>query len=337
MKFGIYISFQHTMQDDIVRKTEEHFEQVRVMRECGFDSLWAGQHWVPHPFKMLQPVPFLARAMAEAGDMIIGTNLLLVPFYQPLHVAEIATTMDIMSGGRFRLGVGLGYRDVEFENLGVPKKERVGRLVETIEILRLLWSQERVTYQGKYYRLKDTGLTSRPIQSPHPPILIGANLPAAVRRAGRIADGWLASGNVTLEALLQLQQEFERGRAEGGRPEPSERYLFIDIFLSEDRNRVLEEVAPNIKAKYDAFVLWGNVKMESLEVPPEQLARERLIVGDPGQCIARLREYHARGGFNHVIARVQLPGPEHSLEQEKVLRSIRLLGTEVAPALRNLA
>ncbi|MFQ5828678.1 MAG: LLM class flavin-dependent oxidoreductase [Candidatus Methylomirabilia bacterium] len=335
MKFGVYISFQHTMKDDIARKTQEHLEQVRVMRESGLDSLWAGQHWAPHPFKMLQPVPFLARAAADAGDMIVGTNLLLIPFYQPLDVAEVATTMDLLTDGRFRLGVGLGYRDLEFENLGVPKRERVGRLVEGVEIIRRLWTEERVTYEGKFFRLKDVGLTSRPVQQPHPPILVGANLPPAVRRAGEIGDGWIASGNVTIDALVSLMEQYEAGRKAAGRPAPRERYLFIDMFISEDR-AVSEEVKPYIKAKYEAFVTWGNIKVESLDVPPEQLAQERLIVGDPDQCVKKLREYHRRAGFNHVIARVQLPGPEHSLDQDRVLRSIRLLGKEVAPALRDL-
>ncbi|MFQ5898766.1 MAG: LLM class flavin-dependent oxidoreductase [Candidatus Methylomirabilia bacterium] len=337
MKFGVYISFQHSMKDDIARKTQEHLEQVRVMRDSGLDSLWAGQHWAPHPFMMLQPLPFLARAAAEAGDMVIGTNVLLLPFYQPLDLAEVATTMDLLTGGHFRLGVGLGYRDVEFENLGVPKRERVGRLVEGVEILRRLWTEERVTYEGNYFRLKDASLTSRPIQRPHPPILVGANLPPAVRRAGEIGDGWIASGNVTIDSLVSLMEEYEAGRRAAGRPAPRERYLFIDTFISQDRRTVLEEVKPYIKAKYEAFVQWGNKKVESLEVSPERLAQERFIVGDPNQCVEKLREYHRRAGFNHVIARVQLPGPEHSLDQERVLRSIRFLGCDVAPALRDLA
>lgn len=335
MKLGIYISYKHATREDMARKTEEHLEQVRVMRESGLDSVWAGQHWVPHPFQMLQPIPFLARAAAEAGDMLIGTNLLLVPFYHPLDVAEVATTMDVLTRGRFALGVGIGYRDFEFENLGVAKRERAERLVETVEILRRLWTEDTVSYEGKHYRLKDVGLTMRPVQRPHPPILIGANVPRAVRRAGELGDGWIASGNVTLDALVALTAEYEAGRKAAGRPAPRERYLFIDVHLSDTRRDAIEEIRPYVKAAYDAFVLWGNRKVESLEVPPEVLA-QRFIVGDPGQCVERLREYHRRAGFNHVLARVQLPGPESSLPQARVLRTIRLLGTEVAPALRNL-
>jgi alkanesulfonate monooxygenase SsuD/methylene tetrahydromethanopterin reductase-like flavin-dependent oxidoreductase (luciferase family) len=268
--------------------------------------------------------------------MLIGTNLLLVPFYRPLDVAEVATTMDILTGGRFALGIGLGYREFEFDNLGVPRSERAGRLTETVEILRRLWAGEAVTHAGKYYRLNDVRLTMRPVREPHPPILIGANVPAAVRRAGEIGDGWIASGNVSIEALLALRAEYERGRLDAGRPEPAERFLFLDVYLSDDRRRAVQEIAPYVKAAYDAFVSWGNVKVERLDVPPEVLA-ERFVVGDPAYCIARLREYHERGGFNHVLARVQLPGPGGSLSQERVLRTIRLLGTEVAPALRSLA
>lgn len=336
MKFGIYISYKHSPAEDPVRKMDEHLEQVRVMRDLGFDSVWSGQHWVPSPFYMFQPIPFLARAAAETGDMVIGTNVLLAPFYRPLDVAEVATTLDIITRGRFRLGLGLGYRDFEFENLGVPRPERVGRLVELVEILRKLWTEPHVTYEGRHYRLKDVSLTMPTVQRPHPPILIGGNLPAAVRRAAVIGDGWLASGNVSMESLVALHGEYEAARAEAGRPAPAERYLFIDIYLADDRRTALADAAPYIKVAYDAFAQWGNTKVESLEVPPEHLA-ERFIVGSPADCIARLRAYHRRAGFNHVLARVQLPGPNASMPQATVLRTIRLLGQEVAPALRDLA
>jgi alkanesulfonate monooxygenase SsuD/methylene tetrahydromethanopterin reductase-like flavin-dependent oxidoreductase (luciferase family) len=335
VKFGIYLSYKHPPSEDPVRKLDEHFQQIHLMRDLGFDSLWAGQHWVPSPFYMFQPIPFLARAAAEAGDMIIGTNVLLAPFYRPLDVAEVATTLDIITRGRFRLGLGLGYRDFEFENLGVPRRERVRRLVEMVDILRRLWTGERLTYEGQHYRLKDVSLTMPTVQRPHPPILIGGNLPAAVRRAAMIGDGWLASGNISLTSLVALHQEYEAARQESGRPAPAERYLFIDIYLANDRRTALADAATYIKVAYNAFTEWGNKKVESLEVPPEELA-ERFIVGSPDDCIRRLREYHRLAGFNHVLARVQLPGPTTSMPQSTVLRTIRLLGEEVAPALRAL-
>lgn len=333
MRFGIYVSHKHPMHEDAARRAQEHLEQVRVMRDSGLDSVWSGQHWAPAPFQMLHPIPFLARAAAEAGDMLIGTNLLLAPFYHPLEVVELATTMDILTGGRFALGLGLGYRDVEFENFGVPKSQRAGRLEETVAILRRLWAGERVTFEGRYYRVKDLALTSRPVQRSGPPILIGGNFPRAVRRAGEIGDGWIASGNVSLDALVGLMAEYEAGRAAAARPEPRERYLFIDVYISEDRRTAVEEVVPYIRTMYEGFVSWGNAKVERLDVPPEVLATERFIVGDPEHCVERLREYHRRAGFNHLLARVQFPG----LDQARVLRTIRLLGKEVAPALRSLS
>jgi alkanesulfonate monooxygenase SsuD/methylene tetrahydromethanopterin reductase-like flavin-dependent oxidoreductase (luciferase family) len=138
-----------------------------------------------------------------------------------------------------------------------------------------------------------------------------------------------------VDALMGLHDEYEAARRAAGRAAPRERYLFIDIYLAETRKAALNEVAPYIEATYNAFAQWGNTKVESLDVPPEALA-ERFVVGSPEDCIARLREYHRRGGFNHVLARVQLPGPRATLPQSSVLRTIRLLGKEVAPALRAL-
>jgi alkanesulfonate monooxygenase SsuD/methylene tetrahydromethanopterin reductase-like flavin-dependent oxidoreductase (luciferase family) len=204
-----------------------------------------------------------------------------------------------------------------------------------VDLLRRLWTGDRVTYEGRYYRVKDVQLTMAPVQRPHPPILIGGNLPAAVRRAAAIGDGWLASGNISLTSLVALHEEYEAARREAGRPAPAERYLFIDIYLANDRRTALADTAAFIKVTYDAFAQWGNRKVESLEAAPEDLA-ERFIVGSPDDCIGRLAEYHRRAGFNHVLARVQLPGPTTSMPQPTVLRTIRLLGQEVAPALRAL-
>jgi len=130
MKFGIGLSVQHLPEDSQAARFQEHVEQVRLARAVGFTSVWASQHYLSDPFTYFQPIPTLARVAAEAPGMTLGTGCLLLPLHHPVEIAEQLATLDVITAGRFVFGVGLGYRDVENEAMGLNPKERVGRLVE---------------------------------------------------------------------------------------------------------------------------------------------------------------------------------------------------------------
>lgn len=329
MKFGLYLSNQHGPHESIAARCRDHLEQARVAREVGLDSIWAGQHYLADPFQMLHHIPMLARAMAEAPGLTFGTNLIVLPLHHPVEVAEVVATLDVLCGGRFVCGLGLGYRAIEFESFGVPVRERVPRFEEGLELLRRLWTEEEVTFGGRFYRVTGARIRLRPLRRPHPPIWIGANLEPAVRRAARLADAWIRSGNVTLESMRQLDKTYRAALMEAGKPWPEENPLFIDLILADTRTQALEEARPFVEAKYAAFVRWGLRKADSLSIGYEALVEERLIVGDPAYCIDRLRWYRDELGVNHMIFRIQLPGPHASLDQTRVLRTLRLLGTKV--------
>ena len=144
MKFGLGLSVQHPPGDSQARRFEEHLEQVRLAESVGFDSVWASQHYLSAPFTYFQPLPVLGRVSAEAGRMTLGTGVLLLPLHHPLEIAEQIATLDVICGGRFIFGVGLGYRDAENEAVGQDPQERVGRLVEGLEVIERLWSGEPV-------------------------------------------------------------------------------------------------------------------------------------------------------------------------------------------------
>ena len=121
MRVGLFPSLEHTLEDDIQVRFQDLVEFVRVANEAGFDFVHAGQHLLVPQFQYLQSFPVLARIAAHAGEMEIGTDVLLLALHHPVHVAETVATLDVICGGRFSLGVGLGYREVEFESLGIEK------------------------------------------------------------------------------------------------------------------------------------------------------------------------------------------------------------------------
>jgi alkanesulfonate monooxygenase SsuD/methylene tetrahydromethanopterin reductase-like flavin-dependent oxidoreductase (luciferase family) len=122
--------------------------QVRAAGDAGFASLWFPHHWLTHPMQMLQITPVMGYVAAHAQGMTIGPNILILPPLNPMHVAEEAATLDVLTGGNYILGVGLGYRQPEFDAFGISLSERAPRFNESIALMRRLWTEERVSHKG---------------------------------------------------------------------------------------------------------------------------------------------------------------------------------------------
>ncbi|MGH2626861.1 MAG: LLM class flavin-dependent oxidoreductase, partial [Anaerolineales bacterium] len=165
MKFGIFLMVAHPAGDPIAVRFREHLEQVRAIRDAGFDSLVLGQHFVTAPIQMLQPVPVLARLIPEAGRLTLVVGVFVLPLLHPVLTAEEMAALDVMADGRTVCGVGMGYRQEEFASFGVPYGERLARFNEALSLMKRLWTEDRVTFEGRFWRLKDVGIAPRPIQT----------------------------------------------------------------------------------------------------------------------------------------------------------------------------
>ena len=141
MKIGLFVTNQQHLESDMVSALDDQYAMVRTARDHGWDSLFSGQHYLNEGNnKQLQLVPFLARLQAEAGEMTMGLGILLINLHNPVYVAETVATMDVICRGNFVFGVGLGYRQVEFDALRVPKGQRVARFEECLELVQRLWT-----------------------------------------------------------------------------------------------------------------------------------------------------------------------------------------------------
>jgi alkanesulfonate monooxygenase SsuD/methylene tetrahydromethanopterin reductase-like flavin-dependent oxidoreductase (luciferase family) len=145
MKVGLFINTQFPEGYNLRERVPEMVMQVRAARDAGFASLWFPHHWLTHPMQMLQITPVMAYVAAHAQGMTIGPNILILPPLNPVHVAEEAATLDVLTGGNYILGVGLGYRQPEFDAFGISLSERAPRFNESITLMRRLWTEERVT------------------------------------------------------------------------------------------------------------------------------------------------------------------------------------------------
>lgn len=145
MKFGLSVPVQHLPDEPGAERIAELIEQVKLARDFGFDSISASQHYLAAPFQYFQPIPLLARIAAESGEMTLITNILLLPLYNPVDLAEQLATLDIICDGRLVCGVGLGYRDVEYTVFGVERASRVSRFEEALRLLKRLWAEDEVS------------------------------------------------------------------------------------------------------------------------------------------------------------------------------------------------
>jgi probable F420-dependent oxidoreductase len=333
MRLGLGLSVQHPPEDPQATRFAEHLAQVRAARAAGFSHVWASQHYLSAPYSYFQPLPTLGRVAAEAGDMSLGTGVLLLPLHAPVDVAEQIATLDVITGGRFIFGVGLGYRDVENAALGVDPRARVGRLEESIEVLERLWSGEPVSYQGKHFLLRDVRISLRPLQQPRPPIWLAANADAGVKRAARLADAWLMNPHSTLPTLERQLERFHETRDALGRPPARAIPLIRECYVAPDARTALAEARPFLEDKYAAYRAWEQDKAlpagESFAHDFATLTRDRFLIGDAERVREEIARYQERLGITDLIVRVQWPG----MDPARVLRSIRLLGDEVLPFL----
>jgi probable F420-dependent oxidoreductase len=186
-----------------------------------FDSLWAGEHHVlaassttiPATSRFLNPVVALTYVAAYTRTIRLGTGVLLLPQYQPLILAKELASLDVLSGGRLIVGIGVGWAEAEFEALGVPFHERGARADEYLAAMRAIWSEGTPAYHGRYVSFQDVVAYPHPIQQPTPPIVVGGRAPAVLRRAVEQANGWYGFGldlDETAALLAQLRQAAQR-------------------------------------------------------------------------------------------------------------------------------
>ncbi|MCS6803322.1 MAG: LLM class flavin-dependent oxidoreductase [Chloroflexota bacterium] len=174
------------------RRPDRFWQWVDLCEREGIDSIWISDR-VMGPQPSLEPITTFAAIAGRTRRMKFGPSVLVLPLRQPVLLAKEVATIDFLSCGRMLLAVGVGTDDErEWQACGVPKHERGGRADEAIVLMRRLWTEERVTFHGRYFQVEEIALQPKPVQQPVP-IWIGGQTEAALRRAGTLGDGWLPS------------------------------------------------------------------------------------------------------------------------------------------------
>lgn len=223
-------------QSEVDSQPETAADYARALEYTGFDLLLAYDHVLganPHdpdfdgPYDnadMFHEPLTLFSYLASVTEMLtLGTSVLILPQRQTALVAKQAAEVDVLSNGRLRLGIGVGWNDVEYEGLGMAFETRGRRVEEQIDVLRRLWTEEVVDYEGRWHDLPEVGINPRPVQQPVP-IWIGGDAPPVLRRIGQIGDGWLTRATEPTSSLDSVEEKLERihDHARGAGRDPAE-------------------------------------------------------------------------------------------------------------------
>jgi coenzyme F420-dependent glucose-6-phosphate dehydrogenase len=326
------------------KASAEQFGPAELLRygvlaeEHGFDSVFVSDHlqpWRHDGGHAPAALPWLGALGAATSRIVIGTSVLTPSFrYHPAVVAQAFATLGDLFPGRVVLGVGSGEAMNE-KPLGIEwpeQKERFARLKEAVDVIQTLWSEDRVDYEGSYYRTEKATIYDKP---EHPvPIYIAGAGPAATRLAGRIADGWITTSGKGRELYVDtLLPALDEGIEKAGRDTDAvDRLLEIKVSFDHDRERAMSNtrfwgalaLTPDEKTGVE-----DPVEMQRLAdaLPVERTASRFIVSDDVEEHVHRIREYLAMG-FTHLV--FHAPGPDQE-------RFLRLYGEEILPVLRTSA
>ncbi|HYP23882.1 MAG TPA: LLM class flavin-dependent oxidoreductase [Actinomycetota bacterium] len=311
---------------------------VQLAEEEGFDSAWVSEHHGSEDGYLPSLLPLLAAFAARTSRIELGTGVVLAPFHDPLRLAEDFAVVDQISGGRVVCGLGIGWREEEFRAFGIDVSTRVRRLVEIVEILRRAWTGERFDYDGRHYSYEGVAVTPAPAGVP--PIYVGGFADTAIRRAGRIGDGYISS-RAQPDRVAEAFEMAAAARSKAGREGKPLAALLQNAFVTSDPARDWPLVAAGIGHQLGVYAGWRagtDVPGTPLEVvpPDEGTIRRTTAFGTPDEVCAYLEplvRVLAPHPDSHLILRFHYPG----MDAAPAAESIRLFAREVAPRLRAAA
>lgn len=267
-----------------VHIVQEHmdFSQVRgicrTAEDLGFDSVTVMDHFRPfYPPKngnLLESWVTLGALAVETSKVKIGTLVTCASYRNPALLAKISACLDHISGGRLKLGIGAGWFKEEFEEYGIPfpkPKERIERLEEAIQIVKKLWTQEDASFNGRYYRIDRAVCNPKPVQKPHPPIVVGGSGEKfTLKVVAKLADGWNSPGS--FERYANKLEVLKRHCVKVGRDFKEIRLSWTAwVILSSDRKKIAE-FQPSYIKNLDDFI-------------------DAYLIGTPDQCVEKIKRF----------------------------------------------
>ncbi|MFG2007232.1 LLM class flavin-dependent oxidoreductase [Spirillospora sp. NPDC048911] len=318
MRLGLYLNLYGGEADR--PSLEDAVEQARLAEQAGFEWIVLGERHLHRPgyHEILTSLTWLAAHTERIG---LATAGIVAPLYQPVVLAETLAHIDVLSGGRLTAGFVLGYRPEEFALYGVTQSERVARFEECMELLTRLWTEDEVTFKGRFTQVDEAFLSPRPVQAPRPKLWNGGRVPAALERTARMCDGWTTSFN-ELDADLPPKIDEYRSHERGAGTLGAEVIVCREGYCAPTSQQARDVLEEPLRGLYDAYTGWKRTSSDAARYTQgwDEIA-DRSVIGSPARCAERLENYAAMGA-DGVVLRIQPPG----MSQADTLRSIEAFG-----------
>jgi alkanesulfonate monooxygenase SsuD/methylene tetrahydromethanopterin reductase-like flavin-dependent oxidoreductase (luciferase family) len=312
---------------------KQALEEVVRAEDLGFDSVWMEEHHAVVNHYWPSPLPVLAGFATRTTKMVLGTDILVAPFYHPTRLAEDCALLDIMSNGRFILGIAIGYKPDEFALYGAELEKRGARFEEQMAIVKGLWTKDRITHKGTYYQLEGS-LEPKPLTPGGPPVWIGGWGDITLRRAATMADNWIPGPTGELPRLVKGKAQFLANRQAAGITAPvAEWPLTRDVIIADTEKQARELAERHIMVSYRKEYAggWRHPFIDaSIATDLEKVKKDRFLIGSPDQVIRDLKPFVEQYGMDHLICRLFFPGMPHT----HIMRELDLLAKEVMPAFK---
>lgn len=350
MKFGTYFFIQATPDRPASAIVTEELDQMVLSERLGFDSVWLTEHHYSDYGLSSAPSVLLAALAARTTRIRLGMAVYVLPFHHPLKLAEETATLDILSGGRFTVGLGRGNRPLEFVGHGVVQDESRGRLQEGLDVLRLAWGDDPVRYHGSYWRFDGVPVYPKPLSRPHPPLAFAASSTESIDWAGANGLAIMSSGLFTpLPAMLNGRNAYEQALRAAGHADAlvesllqqwiATKHVYVAPTDAEARadaegperwylNSFARSMRPDGLTGISAAVREAaTVSADRVtELRWENLVEESLLIGSPSTVrrkVAELRE----AGVGELLCWMNFGG----IPPAKARRSMALFAREVMP------
>ena len=331
MKIGLYATGSATSS------YQDLLDQIRFADESGFDSVWLRErHFHPdHQGRNYCTSPFVVAAYVASRTkrVRIGIGARILPLDHPVHIAEDAATVDVISGGRLDLGIArIGENDLYQGAFGVTNEETRGRFEEALDVICKAWSQDHFSYEGKHFKIPDVSVYPKPLQKPHPPIYLVGISQSTFAFGSKRGLPLLLAGAQTATDVRMTQDTYSKLLRENGYcPENIELPVNRFIYVAESNQQAVEETRETIMR----FIHRGNTVIRDFLLRPQEeitydlLFNEVCIFGDADHCEARLRELAHQVDLRYII----LTFNYFTIDHGKCLKSMERFVTSVLPRL----
>lgn len=350
MKFGQFYLLEVPPGKDHVETYHEAFEQFRLMDETGWDAIWLAEHHFDHRvqeanyYSITSSIQTMAAYAAAITKQIkIGTAVVVLPFHNPVIVAEDFATVDIMSRGRLLFGVGRGYQFEEFYNWGIDPEESRERFQESLEIILKAWSGP-IEYEGKFYQVRPVNVIPKPVQQPHPPIYVAAVSPDTykwvIHNGYDVMTSFLEPYEKVFEIYKEFHKEAEAAGVGGKLDLPLARFLYVSDTTARAKEEIREslmwyfrtllaeviapppEIAPPGQSEF-----YQELKAKFSAISFEEVLENHSIIGDPDYVTERLKWVEQNTGTKHFMGWTRVG----ALNPELVCKSLKMFSQYVMP------